>query len=81
MVLNSPRLTWKTKSESASWQNDGLRRKKSASESKRKKRRISLTSTALCLKLRKELAKRRTSKDSKIELAEETILTRPKMVD
>ena len=81
MDLSSPRSTWKTKSESASWQTDGLRRKKSASESKRKKRRISLTSTALCLKLRNKLAKRRPSKDSKIELAEETILTRPKMVD
>ena len=81
MDLSSPRSTWKTKSESASWQTDGLRRKKSVSESKRKKRRISLTSTALCLKLRNKLAKRRPSKDSKIELAEETILTRPKMVD
>ena len=81
MDLSSPRSTCKTKSESASWQTDGLRRKKSASESKRKKRRISLTSTALCLKLRNKLAKRRPSKDSKIELVEETILTRPKMVD
>ena len=81
MDLSSPRSTWKTKSESASWQTGGLRKKKSASESKKKKRRISLTSTALCLKLRNKLAKRRPSKDSKIELAEETILTRPKMVD
>lgn len=57
----------------------GSRKRKSASEDKKRKRRTSLTSTALCWKLRNKWAKRRPSRDLKIELAVETPLAQPRM--